>query len=92
MPVIRAHLYISGRVQGVYYRANTRREAMTLDLTGCVRNLPDGRVEVVVEGEEDKVEKLIRWCREGPPHAIVRELAVKRERPTGEFETFSVRY
>lgn len=92
MSVKRAHLVISGRVQGVFFRANTRREALNLGLMGWVRNLPDGRVEVIVEGEEDKVERLIHWCWEGPPLAIVREIDVEWEPPTGEYETFSIRY
>jgi len=88
---IRVHLYVSGRVQGVFYRSNTRRKALELGLTGWVRNLPDGRVEAVVEGEEGQVEKLIQWCRRGPPLAAVTGLEVARETPTGEFTTFGVR-
>ena len=91
MAAIRAHIYVSGRVQGVFYRSNTRRKALELGLTGWVRNLPDGRVEAVVEGEEDQVDKLIRWCRVGPPLAVVTSLEVEREPVTGEFETFRVR-
>ena len=92
LTVIRVHMYVSGRVQGVFYRSNTRREALNLGLIGWVRNLPDSRVEAVVEGEEDKVERLIRWCREGPAFAIVRGMEVVREPATGDFETFSIRY
>lgn len=92
MPVIRIRLNIIGRVQGVFYRAGTRREALSLGLTGWVRNLPDGSVEVVAEGEEDQLKKLISWCRRGPPLAIVRSVEVKREPPVNEFETFSVKY
>jgi acylphosphatase len=92
LPVIRVRLNVVGRVQGVFYRANTRREALSLGLTGWVRNLPDGSVEVVAEGEEDQVEKLISCCRRGPPLAIVRSVEVKRESPVNEFKTFSVRY
>ena len=91
MAAIRAHIYVSGRVQGVFYRSNTRRKALELGLTGWVRNLPDGRVEAVVEGEEDQVDKLIQWSRRGPPPAVVTKLEVKREPYTGEFETFRVR-
>jgi len=91
MPAARVHLYVSGRVQGVNYRRDTRRRALALGLTGWVRNLPDGRVEAVAEGEEKVVEELIRWCREGPAFAIVRGVEVRRESPTGEFETFTVR-
>ncbi len=74
-------------MQGVYYRRDTRLQA----LSGWVRNLPDRRVEVVAEGEEGSVEELIRWCRKGPPLAIVRSMEVWRETPTGEFVTFNVR-
>ena len=91
MPAARVHLYVSGRVQMVNYRRDTRRRALALGLTGWVRNLPDGRVEAVAEGEEDRVEEFIRWCREGPAFAIVRGVEVRREPPTGEFETFTVR-
>lgn len=92
MPVVRAHLYISGRVQGVNFRAYTKREALRLGLTGWVRNLPDRRVEVVVEGEEVLVERLISWCGEGPSLAVVRGIEAHREPPTGNFKTFSIRY
>ncbi len=92
MAVIRVHIYVSGRVQGVFYRSNTRRKALELGLTGWVRNLPDGRVEAVVEGEEEQVEKLIQWCRRGPPLAVVTGLEVAREPPTGEFKTFGIRW
>jgi acylphosphatase len=92
MVAIRVHMLISGRVRGVFYRSSTRRTALELGLTGWVRNLPDGRVEIVVEGEEDQVEELIDWCRKGPPSADVKGLEVKQERPTGEFKRFSVKF
>ena len=92
MPVIRVHLNVVGQVQGVFYRAGARREALRLGLTGWVRNLPDGSVEVIAEGEENQVEKLINWCRRGPPLAIVRSVEVNREPPVNEFETFRVKY
>jgi len=88
----RAHLFISGRVQGVFYRANTRDEARRLGLTGWVRNLPDGRVEAVVEGEEAKIKELIDWCHEGPPGALVRDVEVRWEDFRGEFGDFEIRY
>jgi acylphosphatase len=87
---VRAHIYVSGRVQGVYYRKNARRSALSLGLTGWVRNLPDRRVEAVAEGERDQVEEFLGWCREGPTMAIVRNVEVAWERATGEYETFSV--
>jgi acylphosphatase len=87
---VRAHIYVSGRVQGVYFRRDTMTKALRLGLKGWVRNLPDKKVEAVAEGEEENVEEFIRWCHEGPPLAIVRGVEVSRERPTGEFETFRI--
>ena len=89
---IRAYIYVSGRVQGVYYRKNARRSALSFGLTGWVRNLPDRRVEAVAEGEGCRVEEFLAWCREGPSMAIVREVEVTWERASGEYETFSVVY
>jgi len=88
---VRAHIYVSGRVQGVYYRKNARRSALSLGLTGWVRNLPDRRVEAVAEGERTRVEEFLGWCREGPSMAIVRGLEVAWEAATGEFETFRIK-
>jgi acylphosphatase len=87
---VRAHIYVSGRVQGVYYRKNARRSALSLGLTGWVRNLPDRRVEAVAEGERGRVEEFLDWCREGPSMAIVRGLEVAWEAATGEYETFRI--
>ena len=88
----RVHLYISGLVQGVFYRANTRDEARRLGLTGWVRNLPDGRVEAIVEGEEGRIKELIDWCHQGPPGAQVRDVEVRWEDYKGEFADFEIRY
>ncbi len=66
-----ARFLVSGRVQGVFYRASTREQAQRLGLSGSARNLPDGRVEVVVEGAEDAVNVLEAWLRQGPPAARV---------------------
>jgi acylphosphatase len=88
---VRAHIYVSGRVQGVYYRKNARRRALSLGLTGWVRNLPDRRVEAIAEGERDRVEDFLGWCREGPSMAIVRAMEVSWEAATGEFETFRIK-
>jgi acylphosphatase len=92
MATIRVHLYVSGRVQGVNYRAFVKREALRLGLTGWVRNLPDRRVEVVAEGEEGQVERLVQLCGEGPPLAMVRGIESHREPSTGSFSSFSIRY
>ncbi len=86
----RVHLLISGRVQGVAYRAHTEAKANSLGLTGWVRNLPAGQVEVVAEGPEEKLEELIAWCRVGPPAARVKDVDVNRAPATGEFSAFDV--
>jgi acylphosphatase len=86
----RLHLWVSGRVQGVFYRASTAQLARQLGLTGWVRNLPDGRVEIVAEGEAESLQKLLSWCRLGPPAAQVDSLAVEEEAYTGEFSEFSI--
>jgi len=80
----RAHLLVSGRVQGVFYRASTARRARQLGLAGWVRNLPDGRVEAVFEGGRAAVEEAIAWCREGPPAARVTNVALTWEDVAGE--------
>lgn len=78
-PGKRVRLLISGIVQGVFYRAETRRQAMSLGLCGYARNLPDGRVEVLVEGPAGQVDALIAWCRTGPPLARVDRVAVAED-------------
>jgi acylphosphatase len=85
------HLFISGRVQGVYYRSSTRDLAYRLSLFGYVKNLLDGRVEITAEGDEKKLKELISWAREGPPGAEVRELTPAWSKYTGEFSCFEIR-
>jgi acylphosphatase len=87
---VRAHLLVSGKVQGVYFRQSTRIEAQSLGVTGWVRNLMDGRVEVVFEGEEHSVKMLVNYCRSGPPAAKVTDLDVRYEPFKGEFPSFKV--
>jgi len=89
---VRAHVFISGLVQGVFFRHETRLRAIRNDVTGWVRNLPDGRVEAVFEGEKENVEAMIAFCQRGPPGAIVKKIEVKWENPTGEFKDFRIRY
>ena len=88
----RIHVWVSGKVQGVWYRATTVEEARKLGLTGWVRNLLDGRVEIVAEGPRGSLERLIAWCHEGPPLAVVDEVKVVWEPYTGEFANFSIAY
>ncbi len=92
MIAIRVHVFIRGHVQGVFYRASTQRQANALALRGWVRNLPDGDVEAVFEGEQQVVERMLAWCRVGPPNAYVTDVAVRYEPATGEFTGFAVRY
>ncbi len=76
--------------QGVFYRANTEKEARALGLVGWVRNLRDGRVEVVAEGPQDKLELLVAWMRRGPPNAVVTGVQSEFGEAKGEFASFSV--
>ncbi|HSN92471.1 MAG TPA: acylphosphatase [Anaeromyxobacteraceae bacterium] len=87
----RAHLLVSGLVQGVNFRASTADEARRLGVAGWVRNCPDGRVEVEAEGEREKVEALVRWCAHGPTWARVEDLDVRWAPHRGDLGPFSVR-
>jgi acylphosphatase len=89
--VNRADLLISGRVQGVFYRASAQQEAMRLGLCGEIRNLPDGRVEAIVEGAKERIEEFIDWCRRGPPFAEVEAVGVRWSAASGTFRTFMVK-
>jgi acylphosphatase len=89
-PTIRARIVISGRVQGVYFRASTRDVARAQRLSGWVRNRMDGDVEAVVEGEKDAVQAFIVWCHEGPPGARVAAVQVTMESYAGEFQGFHI--
>ena len=92
MKKIRVHLIIEGRVQGVWFRESTKRKALSLGVYGWVRNLPDGTVEVVAEGDEDKVRELVKWCHKGPPAAEVTNVREQEEEYIGEFSSFNVLY
>lgn len=87
----RMRLFISGRVQGVFFRDSTRQMAQSLGLTGYVKNLHDGRVEVVVEGEKEDVDQMIKWCHTGPPGAVVSSVEIHNEPYNDEFKMFEVR-
>ncbi|MCX5798342.1 MAG: acylphosphatase [Proteobacteria bacterium] len=88
----RAHILVSGIVQCVFFRYNTMREAHALHLKGWVRNGRDGRVECVCEGNEDNVDKMVKWCKRGPQGAYVENVDVTWEDYTGEFKTFQILY
>ena len=89
--MVRAHLLISGVVQGVGYRWSCQRAAVRIGVKGWVRNLDDGRVEAVAQGPREQVEELIKWCYRGPSEASVSDIAVTYEEPTEEFQDFGIR-
>ncbi len=86
------HVVIKGYVQGVFFRASTRDMANRLQLTGWVRNLPDGRVEAVFEGLQDRLQKAVAWCYKGPSGAKVQTVEEKWLDYSGEFKGFEVKY
>jgi len=91
MEKTRAHIFISGRVQGVFFRAGAQKKAHELGVTGWTDNLADGRVKCVVEGEKEKVEQFAEWCKEGTTFAKVEHCDVQFEDYKGEFSDFEVR-
>lgn len=88
----RVHVYISGRVQGVFFRAETQRTAKSFNLAGWVRNIADGRVEARFEGKDENVDKMLEWCHIGPPAARVDKVIDTEEPCTSEFHDFSIKY
>lgn len=90
MATVCAHIIVSGKVQGVYYRATAQEQAIALHLTGWVRNRPDGKVEGIIEGVSEDVHKMIAWCRQGPSGAVVEDLQVDWQDPKSDFSTFTI--
>jgi acylphosphatase len=88
-PVVRRHAWLTGAVQGVFFRDTCRQLAQRRHVAGWVRNLPDGRVEAVFEGAAPDVERLVDWCRQGPPRAMVDSVEV-REEPPEQLTSFRV--
>jgi acylphosphatase len=87
----RAHVYVSGQVQGVFFRDSTREKAEQLTLNGWVKNLPDGRVEALFEGPSESVREMVRWCEQGPSHAEVENVDTEFEASEGDLTSFEVR-
>ena len=87
----RIHIRVSGIVQGVFFRHHARERAIELGVTGWVRNLPDGRVEAVLEGEDRAVDRMVAFCRKGPPGAHVTGVELTGENWIGEFKDFVVK-
>ncbi len=81
---------VSGRVQGVLFRQSARAKALELKLTGFAKNLLDGKVEIVVEGEKEKVQEFAEWVKQGPPLAKVENVEIVKEEYTGEFKDFDI--
>lgn len=92
MTLKRVHVVIEGKVQGVYFRTYTQAEAQEIGVAGWVRNRPDGNVEAAVEGESEKVDKMIEWCKAGSPMSEVSRVLVAEEKPLNETGTFNIRY
>ncbi len=88
----RIYVLISGRVQGVFYRAFIMERAQILKLTGWIRNLSDGRVEALFDGKDADVEAILEYCKKGPPHANVKEVDYREETPAEEFPDFRIIY
>jgi len=91
MGIRRYHLIISGKVQGVGYRMSALEAAQSLNLSGWVSNLSDGRVEVIAESEQEKLEQFVTWAKQGPVYANVTEVKLEELAATGEFIGFNIR-
>lgn len=87
----RAHVYISGSVQGVFFRESARKKAKEFGLAGWIENLPDGRVEAVFEGAPEDVRRMTQWCEQGPTYATVEDVEVRLEDARGDLRDFEVR-
>ena len=87
----RVRVIVFGRVQGVWFREACRRQAVPAKLTGWVRNLDDGRVEAVFQGDSDAVDRLVAWCHDGPPSAVVTRVIVDEQSPVSDEQGFRVR-
>lgn len=89
---MKKHIFISGRVQGVGFRHFTRKNAESLGVTGWVKNLSDGRVEAVFQGDEEQVDKLIQKCKKGPKSSYVKDIEVNKETGDKDYDEFSVEF
>lgn len=87
----RIHIFVSGKVQGVFFRENTKKKAAEFELSGFVKNLQNGKVEAVFEGEKEKIEKIIQWMEKGPKTAQIKNIEINRQNYQGEFKNFEIR-
>ena len=90
--MVQAHIFAHGRVQGVNFRYYTRQRAFELGVTGWVRNVRDGRVEAVFQGDKDQVAKVLNWCESGPPSAYVENVEIEWEEASESFTGFEIRF
>lgn len=89
---VRARVVVTGRVQGVFFRMETKRTADRCGVTGWVKNRSDGAVEAVFEGDEKSVLAVVEWCKTGPPYSKVEDIDIKWEDDTDGFEAFNITY
>ena len=87
----RSHIFVSGKVQGVFFRENTREKAAEFGLNGFIRNLQNGKVEAIFEGEKEKIEKIIQWIKKGPETTQVENIEINWQNYKGEFKNFEIR-
>jgi len=87
---VRAHLYIEGNVQGVFFRRSARSKAGELGVVGLIRNRKDGSVEAIAQGPKSKVNAFIKWCKKGPPFAKVEKVEVEWKKNLEDFEEFEI--
>lgn len=90
--MVRVQIVVTGLVQGVFFRFNTMRKALELGVNGWVKNRKDGKVEILCEGHEEDVKRMIEWCMKGPEGAFVSNTEIQWEDYSGEFHTFQITY
>jgi acylphosphatase len=92
MNLIAKHILVKGRVQGVFFRKNTREVAEALNITGWVKNTDEGHVEILAQADRDAVEQFIKWCRQGPPKAYVEKVEIEDANINTNIKRFSIEY
>ena len=92
MNQITKHIIVEGKVQGVFFRKNTRKKAEELNVFGWVKNTLDDKVEIVVQGSKENIDKFIEWCKQGPPRAHVKNVHVEEKETDESFKDFSIMY
>lgn len=88
----RVHIIVKGLVQGIFFRVGAKEKARQLGITGWVRNLDSGKVEIVAEGEKKKLEELVEWCNKGPSSARIEEIKTEWQSCKAEFKNFDIRH